>query len=81
MTRAAPARMRRLLVAGAVAFPPGAHAAGRAPAVPHPPAPLAGLLRGRAVPPTGLLILDAGRLRTLELDDRTPLRLRVTLPF
>ena len=45
-------------------------------------AAFAGALRGPAIWPGALVTPDeAGRLRTLELDDLAPLRLRLTVPF
>ena len=50
---------------------------------PHlPPRPnTAAFLRAGPIAPDGTLIRDSERLRTLELDDLTPLRLRFTIPF
>ena len=43
---------------------------------------LKGLVQGPVIRPGALVIADeAGRLRTLELDDLAPLRLRITVPF
>ena len=39
------------------------------------------LLAGPAILPNGLLIRDSERLRTLELDELAPLRLRLTIRF
>lgn len=66
-----------LLVSGAPAFA-SAH-----PRLPHlPPRPSAvSLLAAAPIAPNGLLIHDAGRLRTLELDELAPLRLRLSIPF
>lgn len=53
----------------------------------RPPALRAGsglkaLVRGPAIWPGALVLTDeAGRQRTLELDDLAPLRLRVSIPF
>ena len=51
--------------------------------IPHlPPRPsTASLLSAAPIAPSGLLIHDAGRLRTLELDELAPLRLRLSIPF
>lgn len=51
--------------------------------IPHlPPRPsTASLLSAAPIAPSGLLIRDAGRLRTLELDELAPLRLRLSIPF
>ncbi|SFT11927.1 hypothetical protein [Methylobacterium sp. yr668] len=50
---------------------------------PHLPARpgAASLLAAAPIAPNGLLIHDAGRLRTLELDELAPLRLRLSIPF
>jgi len=43
---------------------------------------LKGLAQGPRIRPGALLVVDeAGRLRTLELDDLAPLRLRLSIPF
>lgn len=41
----------------------------------------ASFLAAAPIAPKGLLIHDAGRLRTLELDELAPLRLRLSIPF
>lgn len=53
------------------------------PRIPHLPArpSAASLLSAAPIAPNGLLIHDAGRLRTLELDELAPLRLRLSIPF
>lgn len=58
-------------------------AAAARPRVPHPPPrpSTASLLAAAPIAPNGLLIHDAGRLRTLELDELAPLRLRLSIPF
>ena len=52
---------------------------------PRPRLPLrpntAAFLRAGPIEPNGTLIRDGERLRTLELDDLTPLRLRISIPF
>ncbi|QGY05488.1 hypothetical protein MMSR116_29055 [Methylobacterium mesophilicum SR1.6/6] len=50
---------------------------------PHlPPRPsTASLLAAAPIAPNGTLIRDGERLRTLELDELAPLRLRFTIPF
>lgn len=43
---------------------------------------LGALLRGPEVRPGTLIVTEPdGRMRTLELDDLAPLRLRITIPF
>ncbi|MCJ2102475.1 hypothetical protein [Methylobacterium sp. E-046] len=47
-----------------------------------PPGPnMSAFLRAGPIAPDGTLIRDGERLRTLELDDLTPLRLRFTILF
>jgi len=47
-----------------------------------PPRPnAASLLATAPIAPNGTLIRDAERLRTLELDELAPLRLRISIPF
>jgi|GEM_PF-3049418 len=50
---------------------------------PHlPPRPsTASLLAAAPIAPNGTLIRDGERLRTLELDELAPLRLRLSIPF
>lgn len=50
---------------------------------PHlPPRPsTASLLSAAPITPNGTLIRDGERLRTLELDELAPLRLRLSIPF
>lgn len=49
---------------------------------PHlPPRPNAAFLRAGPSAPSGTLIRDSERLRTLELDELAPLRLRLSIPF
>ena len=43
---------------------------------------LGAAVRGQSVWPGHLVIVEPdGRMRTLELDDLTPLRVRITIPF
>ena len=74
--------MRRWVGAALVALP--ALAIGPAEArrlqLPVRPTPTT-LLAGPAILPNGLLIHDGERLRTLELDELVPLRLRWTVRF
>lgn len=73
-----------ILTALAVVLMSGAPAtASPRPRVPQlPPRPsTASLLAAAPIAPNGLLIHDAGRLRTLELDELAPLRLRLSFPF
>ena len=42
---------------------------------------MSAFLRAGPIAPDGTLIRDGERLRTLELDDLTPLRVRFTIPF
>ncbi|MGU3475622.1 hypothetical protein [Methylobacterium sp. D48H] len=69
------------IVAALVAGAPAAAVA--RPRIPHLPARLsaASPLAAAPIAPNGLLIHDAGRLRTLELDELAPLRLRLSTPF
>ncbi|MET3485345.1 hypothetical protein [Methylobacterium sp. 1973] len=73
----------RILAALAAVLVTGAPAAAARPRIPHlPPRPsAASLLAAAPIAPNGLLIHDAGRLRTLELDELAPLRLRLSIPF
>lgn len=41
----------------------------------------AGFLRAGPITPNGTLVRDGERLRTLELDELAPLRLRISIPF
>ncbi|MGX9980245.1 hypothetical protein ACN9MF_11245 [Methylobacterium fujisawaense] len=71
------AALAAILVTGA---PAGASARPRMlhlPPRPNAASPLA----AAPIAPNGLLIHDAGRLRTLELDELAPLRLRLSIPF
>lgn len=53
----------------------------RAP-VSRPASGLAALVRGPTIRPGAQIIVDAsGRMRTLELDELAPLRLRLSIPF
>lgn len=73
-----------ILVAIAAVLMSGAPAAASAHSrIPHLPARpnAANLLAAAPIAPNGLLIHDAGRLRTLELDELAPLRLRHSIPF
>ncbi|WP_267426380.1 hypothetical protein [Methylobacterium sp. GC_Met_2] len=77
--------MRRLLLAAIVAvvcLPPAAApcAAGGRPHLPTRPS-AASLLAAAPIAPNGTLIREAERLRTLELDELAPLRLRLSIPF
>lgn len=48
----------------------------------RPVSVLASLARGPTIRPGAQIIADgSGRLRTLELDDLAPLRLRLSIPF
>lgn len=53
------------------------------PRLPHLPSrpSTASLLAAAPIAPNGTLIRDAERLRTLELDELAPLRLRLSIPF
>lgn len=55
-------------------------AAARAPRHPHRPT-AASLLAAQPITPNGTLIHEGERLRTLELDELAPLRLRFTAHF
>lgn len=70
------------LAATVIVAAPAAAAAAR-PRIPHLPArpSPASLLAAVPIAPNGLLIHDASRLRTLELDELAPLRLRLSIPF
>jgi hypothetical protein len=63
-----------------LAAPAAATARPRIPHLPGRPS-TASLLAAAQIAPNGLLIHDAGRLRTLELDELAPLRLRLSIPF
>lgn len=69
-------------VAGALVFGTPTLASAR-PRIPHlPPRPsAASVLAAAPIAPNGLLIRDGERLRTLELDELAPLRLRLSIPF
>ncbi|MGU3386934.1 hypothetical protein ACLBYG_20655 [Methylobacterium sp. D53M] len=71
------AAIAAVLVVGA---PAAAAARSRIPHLPGRPS-AASLLAAAPIAPNGLLIHDAGRLRTLELDELAPLRLRLSIPF
>lgn len=76
--------MRVLILAALMtALVNGASAAAAHPRSPHlPPRPSAtSLLAAAPIAPNGLLIRENGRLRTLELDELAPLRLRLSIPF
>ncbi|WP_267361534.1 MULTISPECIES: hypothetical protein [unclassified Methylobacterium] len=77
--------MRRQLLAAIVALAclPPAVAPCAARGRPHlPPRPsAASLLAAGPIAPNSTLIRDAERLRTLELDELAPLRLRISIPF
>ncbi|MCJ2067463.1 hypothetical protein MKK75_01350 [Methylobacterium sp. J-030] len=77
MVRRLPAALAVILAIGAPA------AAASRPRLPHlPPRPsAAGLLAAQPIAPSGTLIRDGERLRTLELDELAPLRLRLSIPF
>ncbi|WP_267355558.1 MULTISPECIES: hypothetical protein [unclassified Methylobacterium] len=77
--------MRRQLLAAIVAIvclPPAAGpcAARDRPHLPPRPS-AASLLAAAPIAPNGTLIRDGERLRTLELDELAPLRLRLSIPF
>lgn len=76
-----PARILAALAAILVCGAPAVAAA--RPRIPHLPArpSTASLLAAAPIAPNGLLIHDASRLRTLELDELAPLRLRLSIPF
>ncbi len=76
-------RILAALAAVLVAGTPALASAGPRSRIPHlPPRPsAASLLAAGSIAPNGLLIHDAGRLRTLELDELAPLRLRLSIPF
>lgn len=69
-------------IAAALIFAAPAAAVAR-PRIPHLPSrpSTKSLLAAAPIAPNGLLIHDAGRLRTLELDELAPLRLRLSIPF
>lgn len=74
----------RILAAIAVLLASGASAlASPRPRDPHLPArpSAASLLAAAPIAPNGLLIRDGERLRTLELEELAPLRLRLSIPF
>ena len=74
----------RILAALAAVLMSGAPAiATPRPRIPHLPArpSAASLLAAAPIAPNGLLIRDGERLRTLELDELAPLRLRLSIPF
>lgn len=71
----------RLLAALAAILVLGSPVAARR-RIPHLPRPsAANLLDAAPIAPNSLLIHDAERLRTLELDELAPLRLRLSIPF
>jgi hypothetical protein len=76
-----PARILAAFAAVLVSCAPAAASA--RPRARHLPARpcAASLLAAAPIAPNGLLIHDAGRLRTLELDELAPLRLRLSIPF
>lgn len=75
------ARMLAAIVAGLMCGAPAAASArSRMPHLSARPS-TASLLAATPIAPNGLLIHDAGRLRTLELDELAPLRLRLSIPF
>ena len=72
------------LVALGAALAVGAPAAAAPrPRLPHLPSrpSAASLLAAQPITPNGTLIHDGERLRTLELDELAPLRLRLSIPF
>lgn len=73
------AALAAVLVSGA----PALASAGPRSRIPHlPPRPsAAGPLATAPIAPNGLLVREAERLRTLELDELAPLRLRLSIPF
>ncbi|MGU3387306.1 hypothetical protein ACLBYG_22540 [Methylobacterium sp. D53M] len=75
------ARIWAALLAILVSAAPAAAAA--RPCIPHLPArpSAASFLAAAPIAPNGLLIRDGERLRTLELDELAPLRLRLSIPF
>jgi hypothetical protein len=74
--------MVRALLAALAVLAITAPAAAR-PRLPHlPPRPsTASFLAAQPITPGGMLIREGERLRTLELDELAPLRLRISIPF
>jgi hypothetical protein len=70
----------RLPAALALALLATPAAAGRRPHLPPRPN-AASLLAAAPIAPNGTLIREGERLRTLELDELAPLRLRISIPF
>lgn len=70
----------RLLGAVALALIASPASASRRPHLPPRPSP-ASLLAAQPITPGGTLIREGERLRTLELDELAPLRLRISIPF
>lgn len=73
------ARLPAALLALVLLASPAA-AAGRRPRLPPRPS-TASLLAAGPIAPNGTLIREGERLRTLELDELAPLRLRISIPF
>ena len=69
-------RCRLLAAVAALCFATGASPCAARGRLPRPSA--ASFLAAAPIAPNGLLIHDAGRMRTLEL---APLRLRLSIPF
>jgi hypothetical protein len=72
--------MRRALLAAVVLALTGSPAAARVFRPPTKPFPTS-ILAGPPITPDGLMVRDGERLRTLELDELAPLRLRWTVRF
>jgi hypothetical protein len=64
----------------AIGVPASAFARPRLPHLPTRPS-ASSLLAAAPITPNGTLIREAERLRTLELDELAPLRLRLSIPF
>ena len=73
--------MRARLLAALAALVVAAAPAAAAPRRPLPRPSPASLLAAQPIAPNGTLIRDAERLRTLELDELAPRRLRLSIPF
>ncbi|MGU3668029.1 hypothetical protein ACLBX9_27900 [Methylobacterium sp. A49B] len=72
--------LRRSTLACALALVSAPAIAAPRPHAPHRPS-AATLLAAAPIAPNGTLIREAERLRTLELDELAPLRLRISIPF
>ncbi len=71
--------MRRGILAAAVAMCAASPAAAHRHPLRRPRA--TSLLAAQPITPGGTLIREGERLRTLELDELAPLRLRISIPF